>query len=115
MTPSSPRATVASIASDERFGRTDPATSAPTPTMAARLKAFDPSTTPSPTSRSPRTIAAIDDASSGPSAARAVSTPSNASVNPSRVPTRSSRSANSAAATSVTPRAARKANEARMT
>ncbi len=85
---------------------------APSPTIAARLNAFEPSTTPRPTSRSPRRIAATEDASSGASAAIAVRTPSSASVKPSLTPTRSSRSANTAAATSVTPRARRKPSAA---
>ena len=115
VTARSSRATVASTASHARAGRTAPAAMAPTPIIAARLKTFDPSTTPSPTARSPRRIAATEDDNSGLSAATAVSTPSSTSVKPSLAPKRSSRSANMAAATSVTPRASRKPKAAAVT
>ena len=68
-----------------------PDTTAPKPSRAARLKTFDPTTTPAPTvcwwCRSAVTEAVI----SGASAASAAAIPSRASESPSRSPTRSRR------------------------
>src|SRR5881392_910028 len=68
------------------------------PRSAARLNAFDPKTTPTPTLPCPRAIAVIDDVISGPSAASAASNPSIASVRPRRSPMRSRRVTSSALA-----------------
>ena len=54
------------------------------------LKTFDPTTTPTPVSLWPETIAATADEISGPSAPSAVTIPSSASERPSRSPIRSS-------------------------
>src|SRR5439155_4052779 len=70
--------------------RTGPAIKAETPSKAARLKTFDPTTTPTPVSSCPATTAATAEAISGASAPTAVTIPSSASEKPRRSPIRSS-------------------------
>ena len=81
--------------------RTRSATIALSPSIAARLNAFEPTTTPTATDRSCDTSAVIADEISGASAASAVSTPRIASGIPSRSPIRSRRLAKTAAAPSM--------------
>ena len=76
--------------------------------MAAMLKAFEPTTTPTATACSCWTSAAIADEISGASAASAVSRPSRASGRPSPRPMWSSRRAKIAEAESITPIETRK-------
>src|SRR5437899_569148 len=94
--------TTPSTTSDSRRTRTRPVTIALTPIIAARLKTFDPTTTPTPALCLPLSRAVIADESSGASAATAVSSPSSVSGRPSRRPTWSSRRAKKPAAASVT-------------
>src|SRR5438105_1615925 len=70
--------------------RTGPASSAESPSRPAMLKTVDPTTTPTPVSLWPVTIATTADEISGASAPSAVRIPTNASENPSRSPIRSS-------------------------
>ena len=74
-----------------RCRRIRPATTAPSPSSAARLNTFEPSTTPVLTSCWPWVSAVTAEVISGVSAASAASRPSSASDRPSRAPTRSSR------------------------
>jgi hypothetical protein len=69
-------------------GRT--ATSALKPSSAARLKIFEPMTTPTPRSLCPAASAVMAEAISGESAPSAVTMPSNPSEKPSRAAVRSS-------------------------
>ena len=73
-----------------RCSATWPATMPASPRRAARLKTFEPITTPAPTCWSWRTSAVTAAVISGASAASAASIPSNASESPRRAPTRSS-------------------------
>src|SRR5881409_2842201 len=70
--------------------RTGPAITADTPSNAARLKTFEPTTTPTPVSSCPATTAATAEAISGASAPTAVTIPSSASEKPRPSPIRSS-------------------------
>ena len=70
--------------------------------MAARLKTFDPTTTPTLTPCAPFASATSAEEISGLSAARAVRTPTRASGMPTRVACRSSRRAKVLAANKVT-------------
>ena len=74
-----------------RWKPIDPATTAASPSSAARLNTFDPITTPAPTLAWPRASATTEDVISGASAASAATSPSHASENPARSPSRSSR------------------------
>ena len=85
-----------------------PATSALRPSSAARLNTFDPSTTPTPTSRSPRSKAVTAAVTSGVSAASAAASPSIASGAPRRAPSRSSRVTRRALAAKLAAEAAMK-------
>ena len=71
------------------------ATSAPTPRSAAKLKTFDPMTTPAPTDCRWLRRALTDEVISGVSAASAAIIPSSASVAPKRLATRSIRDTSS--------------------
>ncbi len=68
-----------------------PATTAASPSSAARLNTLDPSTTPAPTLAWPRDSAVAAEVISGASAASAATNPSQASEKPARSPSRSSR------------------------
>src|SRR5712691_343581 len=81
--------------------RTRPAIRAETPSRAARLKTFDPTTTPTPVSSCPATTAATAEAISGASAPSAVTIPSSASEKPRRSPIRSSSRASTTLAETV--------------
>src|SRR5215469_13744272 len=72
-----------------------PAATAPRPSRAARLKTFEPSTTPAPIRCWWLANAAIAAVTSGASAASAATMPSSASDRPSRSPIRSSRDTSS--------------------
>ena len=77
-------------------------TTALRPSIAARLKALEPTTTPTAIACWFSTSAVTADESSGASAASAVRRPSRASGSPSRRPMWSSRRANTAEAASIT-------------
>ena len=113
ITASSQSPTNASSSSVSCRARTRPATTALTPSIAARLNAFEPTTTPTATACSCWTSAAIADETSGASAASAVSRPSSASGRPSRRPMWSSRRANTADASSISAMEATKSGAAR--
>ena len=100
-TARSQRPTNASSSSSSCRARTRAATTALRPSIAARLNAFEPTTTPTATAWLFWTSAAIADEISGASAASAVSRPSSASGRPSRSPMWSRRSANHADARSI--------------
>ncbi len=82
------RPTAPSRSRGPRRTRTPPATRAERPSSAARLKRFEPTTTPTPTSPAPARIATTADESSGESAPSAASRPSRPSENSSLVPRR---------------------------
>src|SRR5207245_2640696 len=73
-----------------RWKPTHPATTAASPSSAARLNTFDPMITPAPTLAWPRASATTEEVISGASAASAATSPSHASENPARSPSRSS-------------------------
>jgi hypothetical protein len=79
-----------------------PASNALRPIVAARLNAFEPTSTPTLTLCAPFASATRAVVTSGPSVASAVSKPTSASGNPKRIPSRSSLRANKRAAASVT-------------
>ena len=79
-----------------------PATTAASPSSAARLNTFDPMITPAPTLACPRASAVTAEVISGASAASAATSPSHASENPARSPSRSSRETSSQLAARLT-------------
>ena len=85
-----------------RWNRIRPATTAASPSSAARLNTFEPITTPAPTLAWPRASAVTAEVISGASAASAATSPSQASENPARSASRSSRETSSQLAARLT-------------
>ncbi len=84
-------ATAASSTITRRCSPITPATSAPSPSSAARLNTFEPITTPAPMRDWWPAAAVTAAVISGASAASAATIPSSASLKPSRAPRRSIR------------------------